>query len=63
MPTSITELLGIRHPSIFAPMGMVAGGRLAAAVANAGMARLVAETRATRSSMAGSHAGAARAAH
>ena len=36
MPAPITELLGIRHPIISAPMGMVAGGKLAAAVSNAG---------------------------
>jgi nitronate monooxygenase len=36
MAASIAELLGIRHPIISAPMGMVAGGRLAAAVSQAG---------------------------
>jgi nitronate monooxygenase len=33
---SIAELLGIRYPIVSAPMGMVAGGRLAAAVSEAG---------------------------
>ena len=34
--TAITRLLGITHPVILAPMGGVAGGRLAAAVTDAG---------------------------
>lgn len=34
--TAVTELLGIRHPIILAPMGGVAGGKLAAAVSQAG---------------------------
>ncbi|MBC8037778.1 MAG: nitronate monooxygenase [Rhizobiales bacterium] len=34
--TSVTRLLGITHPIILAPMGGVAGGRLAAAVTAAG---------------------------
>ncbi len=34
--TALTELLGIRHPVLLAPMGGVAGGRLAAAVSDAG---------------------------
>lgn len=34
--TRLTERLGIEHPIISAPMGFVAGGRLAAAVTNAG---------------------------
>lgn len=34
--TPVTELLGIRHPILLAPMGAVAGGALAAAVAQAG---------------------------
>jgi len=34
--TKLTELLGIRHPVLSAPMGGTAGGRLAAAVSNAG---------------------------
>lgn len=36
MKTKITELFGIRHPIVLAPMGGVAGGALAAAVARAG---------------------------
>ena len=34
--TRLTELFGIEHPIISAPMGFVAGGKLAAAVSNAG---------------------------
>jgi nitronate monooxygenase len=34
--TKLTELLGIRHPVLQAPMGGTAGGRLAAAVSEAG---------------------------
>lgn len=34
--TSLTALLGIRHPIVLAPMGDSAGGRLAAAVSRAG---------------------------
>jgi nitronate monooxygenase len=36
LATDLTRLLGIRHPILLAPMGAVAGGRLAAAVARAG---------------------------
>ncbi|HET7910864.1 MAG TPA: nitronate monooxygenase, partial [Pseudolabrys sp.] len=36
MRTRLTERLGIEHPVISAPMGFVAGGRLAAAVTAAG---------------------------
>jgi nitronate monooxygenase len=36
MQTSLTRLLGIRHPILLAPMALVAGGRLAAAVSKAG---------------------------
>ncbi|HYC33590.1 MAG TPA: nitronate monooxygenase [Gemmatimonadales bacterium] len=36
MPPAITGLFGIRHPIVLAPMGGVAGGRLAAAVSAAG---------------------------
>lgn len=36
MRTRITELFGIRHPIVLAPMGGVAGGALAAAVSRAG---------------------------
>jgi len=32
----LTERLGIRHPALLAPMGGIAGGRLAAAVSDAG---------------------------
>jgi nitronate monooxygenase len=34
--TRLTERLGIEHPILLAPMGVTAGGRLAAAVSNAG---------------------------
>lgn len=34
--TTLTELLGIEHPILLAPMGSAAGGRLAAAVTRAG---------------------------
>jgi nitronate monooxygenase len=34
--TSLTELLGIQHPILSAPMDLIAGARLAAAVSNAG---------------------------
>ena len=34
--TRLTERLGITHPILSAPMGFVAGGRLAAAVTAAG---------------------------
>ena len=34
--TPLTRLLGIRHPLLLAPMAVVAGGELAAAVSNAG---------------------------
>ena len=36
MQTRLTKKLGIEHPIISAPMGTAAGGRLAAAVSNAG---------------------------
>jgi nitronate monooxygenase len=36
MQTRLTKLLGIAHPILLAPMGRVAGGKLAAAVSNAG---------------------------
>jgi nitronate monooxygenase len=34
--TAVTERFGIRHPLLLAPMGAIAGGRLAAAVTRAG---------------------------
>jgi hypothetical protein len=34
--TRLTERFDIEYPIISAPMGMIAGGRLAAAVSNAG---------------------------
>ncbi|HEX4985986.1 MAG TPA: nitronate monooxygenase [Burkholderiales bacterium] len=34
--TALTEMFGLRHPVVLAPMGGVSGGRLAAAVTNAG---------------------------
>jgi nitronate monooxygenase len=36
LKTRLTEKLAIEHPILLAPMGVVAGGRLAAAVSNAG---------------------------
>jgi nitronate monooxygenase len=36
LTTPLTQLLGIRHPVLCAPMGDTAGGRLAAAVSDAG---------------------------
>ncbi len=36
LTTKLTELLGIRHPVLLAPMDLVSGGRLAAAVSTAG---------------------------
>jgi nitronate monooxygenase len=36
MKTRFTESLGVRHPIVCAPMALVTGGRLAAAVCNAG---------------------------
>jgi nitronate monooxygenase len=39
--TALTRVLGIEHPILLAPMGSAAGGRLAAAVTNAGGLGLV----------------------
>jgi nitronate monooxygenase len=39
--TALTHLLGIQHPILLAPMGSAAGGKLAAAVTNAGGLGLV----------------------
>lgn len=36
LSTRLTERLGIRHPILLAPMGVMSGGRLAAAVSTAG---------------------------
>jgi nitronate monooxygenase len=36
LKTRLTEKLGIEHPILLAPMGVMAGGKLAAAVSNAG---------------------------
>jgi nitronate monooxygenase len=36
LKTRLTEMLGIKHPILLAPMGGMAGGKLAAAVTNAG---------------------------
>jgi nitronate monooxygenase len=36
LKTRLTESLGIEHPIMLAPMGVIAGGRLAAAVSDAG---------------------------
>ena len=39
--TSLTQMFGLEHPIVLAPMGGVSGGRLAAAVSNAGALGLV----------------------
>jgi nitronate monooxygenase len=39
--TPLTSLLGVRHPILLAPMGDTAGGRLAAAVSDAGALGLI----------------------
>jgi nitronate monooxygenase len=39
--TALTEMFGLRHPIVLAPMGSVAGGHLAATVSNAGGLGLV----------------------
>ncbi|HEX8013465.1 MAG TPA: nitronate monooxygenase [Casimicrobiaceae bacterium] len=39
--TALTEMFGLRHPIVLAPMGAVSGGRLAATVSNAGGLGLV----------------------
>jgi nitronate monooxygenase len=39
--TALTEIFGLEYPIVSAPMGSVAGGRLAAAVSNAGALGLV----------------------
>ena len=39
--TALTEKFGLEYPIVSAPMGVVAGGRLAAAVSNAGALGLV----------------------
>ncbi|WP_264992312.1 nitronate monooxygenase, partial [Mycobacterium montefiorense] len=36
LSTRLTEFFGIEHPILLAPMAMVSGGRLAAAVASGG---------------------------
>jgi nitronate monooxygenase len=36
MQTKLTRMLGIEHPVLLAPMDLVSGGRLAAAVSQAG---------------------------
>ncbi|MFB6888913.1 NAD(P)H-dependent flavin oxidoreductase [Kitasatospora sp. NPDC056327] len=41
LATELTELLGVRHPIVLAPMGGAAGGALAAAVSRAGGLGLV----------------------
>lgn len=39
--TALTEMFGLTHPIVLAPMGSISGGRLAAAVSNAGGLGLV----------------------
>ena len=39
--TALTERFGLRHPIVLAPMGAVSGGRLVAAMSNAGALGLV----------------------
>ena len=54
--TALTRLLGIEHPILLAPMGSAAGGKLAAAVTNAGGLGMVgsgyASTKAIRQELA-----------
>ncbi len=54
--TALTKLLGIEHPILLAPMGSAAGGRLAAAVTQAGGLGLIgsgyASTKAIRQELA-----------
>ena len=38
---ALTEALGLEYPIVLAPMGSISGGRLAAAVSNAGGLGLV----------------------
>ena len=45
--TALTEMFGLQHPIMLGPMGGVSGGRLAAAVSNAGGLGLVGAARAT----------------
>jgi NAD(P)H-dependent flavin oxidoreductase YrpB (nitropropane dioxygenase family) len=45
--TLLTEKFGLEYPIVSAPMGSVAGGRLAAAVSNAGALGLSAAVTAT----------------
>jgi len=39
--TALTAMFGLEHPIVLAPMGGVSGGRIAAAVSNAGGLGLV----------------------
>ena len=39
--TALTEMFGLQHPIVLAPMGGVSGGHLAASVSNAGGLGLV----------------------
>src|ERR1700687_5628957 len=39
--TALTEMFGLQHPIVLAPMGAVSGGHLAATVSNAGGVGLV----------------------
>jgi nitronate monooxygenase len=39
--TALTEMFGLQHPIVLAPMGGVSGGHLAATVSNAGGLGLV----------------------
>lgn len=41
LATALTEMFGLEHPIVLAPMGGVSGGRLAASVSNAGGLGLV----------------------
>jgi len=50
LKTRLTERLGIEHPILLAPMSVIAGGRLAAAVSNAGGLGMFTNSRAKQKS-------------
>jgi len=56
--TALTSLLGIKHPILLAPMDVVSGARLAAAVSNAGGFGILGGGYARRRSVSASSPGA-----
>jgi Nitronate monooxygenase len=54
--TALTRLLEIEHPILLAPMGSAAGGKLAAAVTNAGALGMIGSAKPTRRQYARSSA-------